>query len=188
MRTWIISYPRSGSNWVCYIIEKCLGVQVNGHQKVWEEGLISQLYQKSHDFKYVQPDDRLIFVVRDYKQCLHSFGLGKGDLDEFFKGQIDTWIELTNKYQSHPGECLIVNYDDILMGDDQTRLTVVSGLIKFCTSKNTEAFSRDFMRLEQSHRQSSLRIYGWDKQHLTGIIVNEKWDKIYQERCGQTKN
>lgn len=74
----LVSYPRSGSNWVKYFVEHMTGLKVGG-------GVL----RKSHSYK----GQRQILVVRNYKECLYSHGARS--YDDFIR-------ELTKDSQFNP--------------------------------------------------------------------------------------
>lgn len=74
----LVSYPRSGSNWVKYFVEFITDLKVG-----------DGVFRKSHSSR----NQRQIFLIRNYKECLYSHGARS--YDDFIR-------ELTKDGQFNP--------------------------------------------------------------------------------------
>jgi len=76
--TYFLSYPRSGSNWLCYIIEELTRYKVDSSSYQIPGKLNGKypLIEKAHGhmrffWKEFNPEkNKLIFMMRNYKECI----------------------------------------------------------------------------------------------------------------------
>jgi hypothetical protein len=160
---YIISYPRSGNTALRYIVEVLTGSPTNGlcgprdprdklQLPLVHKGRTDFVAHKRHDFKGVKPEDTVIFVVRDWVEAIvrHNEvrGLGLGQL----KAWADGYFKLVEKFDKHPGDKMLVRYDQLM----KIARTESLRLYPNPTSRGDPDYHKKKLRKEDLH---SLRKY-----------------------------
>lgn len=128
MKTWTLSYPRSGVTYTRYMIEyltqkptkDAMAVKiVSREQKAMIHEGDDYVAYKTHFFANISHNDRLIFVLRNPKECLVRHNKGKRELNkEFFVKQVSnedgTYCGLLKFFEEHDGEKMLIYYEDLI--------------------------------------------------------------------------
>lgn len=169
----LLGYPRSGSNWISYIIENTTSLLVAGsksdrmyHNKINSENcLVTLAHGNTRSFwNNYNKNDKLIMMVRNYKECIvrRSGPNYKAIIDQLKgispierKSDINldyiANIKLFNKYKNK----IMIYYEDLL--DEPGK--AINHLYEFLEIKPIISISQ-FMKHIQLHKKKSISIYG----------------------------
>ncbi len=166
----LLSYPRSGSNWLSYCIE-CLsemqiGGSLTGFLSIGNKITKSHGNTKSWWKDFILCKDSLILMVRNYKECVVRNC--DGDLAKVFSDlqgglPLKTGIEKTDyisilklfeytKEKKH-----LIYYEDLVQNPYQELSRLVKFLEQFGGNKGNIT---SFMKQYEQHRKTSLELYG----------------------------
>lgn len=154
----IVSYPRSGLNWLRYCIEFFSGMRTPGRPLLVEAGktIISRTHDVrgntrngSHDCWRVLFDgqnaplfNKLILVLRDFRECY--LGEAFPNLDH-----LESYAENIKAFHSFPGEKVLVAYEDMI-----GNFSEVSRILDFIgVPHDNQTFDMEF------HQRQSILIY-----------------------------
>ena len=131
----LITYSRSGTNWLRYVIELLSGRPTPGHERL--HGGDDFVIDRAHEgYRVASEYQRIILVVRNYKESLvrHSIDEWKANkdgshrldvtsfLDDQSGRQPPAWfIENLRTYHEFTGDKLLLYYED-LMTEPETEL------------------------------------------------------------------
>ena len=166
-RARLITYSRSGTNWLRYVIELLSGRPTPGHERL--HGGDDFVIDRAHEgYRVASEYERIILVVRNYKECLvrHSIDEWKANkdgshrldvtsfLDDQSGRQPPAWfIENLRTYHEFPGDKLLLYYED-LMTEPETELR---RLIEFLDLPR--AGVDDLFAHLDEHRRRSVELY-----------------------------
>ncbi len=141
-KTYIISYPRSGNTLFRTIMEYHSKQPTDGtcdnpaHKNRLMKPIIYKtrtnfIAYKTHVWDVINPEDKVFFIIRDYKECIIRHNQKhRGISFELFKkqtrGENNDYIDLLQKFDSHPGPKYIIYYEDMIKG----KLGELSHMIK----------------------------------------------------------
>ena len=174
----IISYQRSGLNWVRYCIEYFTGLRTAGRTKLVESGELA--VYRTHNVQKRQPpyscacsfyDERgnplhhkVVLLLRDYRESFIRVAKGwKGGIppaEEIEKGNVlnfKNYFENLKAYDRFTGKKLLIRYHDLIKDFNQ----VIKILDFFGFNYNLEGFDL------KHHRQKSLQIYNTQHKSYT---------------------
>jgi hypothetical protein len=190
MKTWIISYPRSGNSFTRYLVEfiterptkdDMATKIVSREQDAMIHDGEDYVAYKRHDFSKIQPEDELIFVLRNYKECLIRHNKGKREINkEFFLKQASnedgTYAGLLKRYDEHKGKKLLIYYEDLI-----THPIVILGHLKDFFNADNKMYA-EFAKSPQKHVENSLKCYPKSQTKGKDLIHHSKelsrWTKI----------
>lgn len=136
--TCLLSYPRSGNTWARYIIEVLTGKPSKGYDSKNDRPIgqrvdlgidtkAEPVVEKSHKIHAGHKYNKLIVLVRNYKDCMIRHGgaePGRIPLEKKVRHKFDTetqgrqarvdYIEILQDYDAYEGEKLLVYYEDLL--------------------------------------------------------------------------
>lgn len=134
MKNWIISYPRSGNSLTRYIFELITNKPTNGlcgkpnpidvlQQPLIHKDKTDYCLHKNHDFKGVENEDMVFFLIRNPIEACMRHNEGKRDTDVgAMKRHIDGWMDLLSKYDQHQGNKILFYYEELIkIGDRKSR-------------------------------------------------------------------
>ena len=170
----IVSFPRSGLNWVRYCIEHFTGLRTAGRTKLIQDGELA--VYRTHDVNYRgEPDScecsfydeeeqplhkKVVLLLRDYRESFiritKAMEIHIPSEDEIEAGHVfhfRNYFENLRAYDQFHGKKLLIWYPD-LIGDFSTVLKILDFLD---LSYDLENFDLEY------HRQKSLELY--DQQH-----------------------
>lgn len=189
MKTWIISYPRSGNTYTRYLVEFLTERPTKDAmaKKIVSREQESMIYKgddyvayKRHDFQGVEPDDRLVFILRNYKECLVRHNKGKRVLDnEFFRKQSGnedgTYCGLLKRYHEHQGEKMLIYYEDLITAPAFTT-SVLRDFFNVSDKRYTE-----YLKDVSEHSKMALKTYPKSQTQGKSAIHHskelDKWTK-----------
>jgi len=171
----LITYSRSGTNWLRYVIELLTGQPTPGHQRLHggEDFAIDRAHQ---GYRVASEYQRIVLVVRNYKESLirhyiDQWQAGRdgaqrmdvtGFLDDRSGPQPPEWfIENIRAYDGFQGDRLLLYYED-LMTDPQAELL---RLIEFLDLPR-EGVDDLFANLDE-HRRRSVELYRQNQESYT---------------------
>jgi hypothetical protein len=201
MKIGLISYPRSGSNWVNFCIEHILRISSIGstkEYKIWCRSNVKEFIEgyeliKSHTFNFEM--DKLVFVIRDYKECISR----DTKTESLIERSLPRYIDLLKMYDVYDKPKIIVYYEDLITKSEYE-------ITKFCRfiKEPSREIIEDFFFKFEDYRQQSLSKYSnftnglvvkshsnllsdGFKKHLDCIVKKEKelferYLKRYEER------
>ncbi|MEM9540264.1 MAG: hypothetical protein AAGA60_12285 [Cyanobacteria bacterium P01_E01_bin.42] len=171
----IVSYPRSGLNWVRYCIEYFSGLRTPGPKKIHEKGKLA-LY-RTHDVKRFGPKgscfcafydpkgkplhNKVLLLLRDYHEAYLRQSNHKTrpmpTAEEIRQGKrvfkFRNYFENLRAYDKFSGKKTIVYYRDLI--EDFSEITKILDFFGF--TYDLTDFDLEY------HRQKSIQIY--DNQH-----------------------
>ncbi len=128
MANYIASYNRSGNTWLRFLVEYVSKLPTTGHsdisiaERLQKKGghalddvdiTRQPIAVKRHVFAEgeLKPEDRFVLILRDPTECIwNSMGLKYNlFIKEFFK-----YRELIRLYDEHPGEKIIIYYENLI--------------------------------------------------------------------------
>ncbi len=157
----LISYPRSGTNWIRYIIEHLSGKPTPGQERVYTG--TDYIIDRAHKgYPVIHRYCKVILILRDYRECLLRSNITSwlelGDVKMFLEEKVtftpsNWYIDNLKAYDIFQGEKLLVYYEDLL-AHPEIEILRISRFLNFDPS-DSEAF---LSNLEQ-HKQSSISLY-----------------------------
>ena len=170
----IISYPRSGLNWVRYCIEHFTGLRTPGITKLVDSGefAVYRTHNVNKQNSYESCacsfyDDagnplhsKVVLLLRDYRESFIRVGRGRKKgiptVEYIKQGEIfnfRNYFDNLRAYDQFDGEKLLIYYHNLIQDFSQ----VIKILDFFNLSYDLEGFDLEY------HRQKSIQIY--DEQH-----------------------
>lgn len=190
MRTWILSYPRSGNSFARYLIELVTNRPtiddmakkiVSREQAPMLHNTGEPIAYKRHDTWKIKPEDRIVFLLRNPKECLVRHNKGKRELNkEFYLKQMSnedgTYCGLLNFYDKHKGDKMLIYYEDLIIRPifETRRLTDFFN--------GDESKYQDMVENANKHISEALNRYPKSQTKGKGAINHSKelsrWTKI----------
>ncbi len=186
IENWLISYPKSGSNLLRYVIEYLTERPTEGaNSKLFPNKNSPLILRRSHNLNStsIGKDDKLVILVRDYKELsFRKNGMWSNieRISSFYNMYFDF-------YNSFEGDKKIIYYEDIISNFD-----FVEELVKHYELPLVQDL-KEFVQNEDKHRLSSLAAgnpYFSDaktkKFHQKDVDKDEllKLDSICEEKLG----
>jgi len=163
---YLLSYPKSGSNWLSYIIENCFGVEVRGATDEYYVPCHTELVYDKHCFvskghghiktEYVDYDG-MILLLRNYKRNMFSFRGNLNDDNKDFQNvnnKID-YIHNIQRYENFNKSKLVIYYEDLIADIFNTLHKLNLFFASFGIEGNIESFYGEI----DTHRKNSLSKY-----------------------------
>jgi len=203
----LLSFPRSGSNWVAYILENAFGIGVIGNdptfdvktKTIWDNPHVL----KSHGMEYT-PDrqsEGLIFVLRDYKANIpkycqsNDFDVVRNNISfiepkEKLRATPD-YLCLLRYYHNFSMKKLLINYEELTLNPEREIVRIGVFLSQFFSAD--EGMRRKFVENISSHAASSIGMYkrrdhpAYSESGLRITIDSNLKKRMEQEvktRCG----
>jgi hypothetical protein len=170
-RDYLLSYPRSGNHWVRFIIEFITGRPTHGcvgnardlpiamNSFPGRETPLSHVDQnadfvvwKAHALGEVQEPRRLIFILRDFKECIVRHI--DYDVNQFERSFIE-YLELISFFDKHQGEKLVIGYENLLLAPSE----IVKSLAKILPESRPELVAQFLNNIER-YKQLNVRAKG----------------------------
>jgi len=199
----IVSYPRSGLNWLRYCIEFFSGVRTPGKPLIVEQGktIISRTHDVRGNTRNGSPDcwrtlyaaqglpffKKVILLLRDFRECY--LGEVSSDLD-----LLETYTENINAYDAFSGKKMVVYYEDMI--DDFSEVSRILDFIGI--PHNPQTFDLKFHQRKSlliyhrrrfSHTRNNLRDYHFHARNASEDIVLQIETRIQsflgKELCGR---
>jgi len=190
----LLSYPRSGNTWLRYCLETLSGQKTTGYLngRDIEKGVLETnrgkptLMVKKHDTINIKnnKNNKLILIVRDYKECLVRHKGGKYSIiDNAPEPETNkkNYLKLLEFYERFEGKKLLVYYEDLIL-DLKPQLKKCVELLDVGVKEDT---LNDFMMNLETHREKSLGLYKFSKtkgdlniKHSDVFNENEKYNQV----------
>lgn len=170
-KTWLVSFPRSGSTWMRIFFEKYTGfssrsiyenIQKNDEIPIFFNTNRAGLW-KSHWFhEGPSPDERCIFLVRNPFDVLASFFKYMKDVYPMTNSSIESWtrayLREVEKYVMFSGDKICVHYEDLVLDFEKHAPPLLrfggwpidEGRIKQFAAENEENFKTYIRYFEQA--------------------------------------
>ena len=204
----LFSYPRSGSNWVAYCIEKISGLVVIGSDGHIGDIAVENrleidpkaLVHKSHGGKMVldwftsnTTQEGLLLVIRNYKEAILRDAGNKpkypafhpiNDMKPSLQG-IDNptdspdYLSMIQNYDSYNGPKLLIDYDNFILNIENELKKLGEWLVQFGGAYN-EIILNKFMEDIEHHKKFSMSRYK-NMHGKTATDGNPKKLKIQKE-------
>lgn len=129
-RDYLLSYPRSGNHWVRFIIEYITAKPTHGcianekdppiHANCFPQdekplkhvdSSSSYVIWKAHTLDELRGTARLVFIIRDFKECIPRHT--SYDMDQF-ETCFKEYLDLLQFYDSHQKPKLLIYYEELL--------------------------------------------------------------------------
>lgn len=173
-RKFLLSYPKSGSNWLMYCIQKLTnftGISINGNlmdgQKpdtpISEEEAIIKDHAYVPKFReaYSQ-DDVIICLVRNYKECFMSHvGFIGDDKIEGLEGSKNIgpdYIRVLQIFDECKGKKYLIYYED-LMTDFELELRKLLDFLSQLNKFKQRMTVKEFIEELDYHKKASMDFY-----------------------------
>jgi len=216
----LLSYPRSGNTWLRYCVEflskkptigytsanasnfdknalgafnSSMGVDLKSDPILIKRHMVGFGYGKDTHIPDWTTSDKLLLIIRDYKEVLIRHNKGKKDINTLKKSCEShiiskNYTQLIQYYETFPGEKLLIYYEDIITNLDNT-------LKQICNFINIDdTHLNDFIKNVSNHKKNSLSIYGQShtkgkniKSHSHKLNKGEKikWDTFIKIKLGE---
>ncbi len=212
----LLSYPRSGNTWIRYCIEflskkptigytsnnagrfdrqplgsfnNDMGVDVHSDFILYKRHMVGEGYGKLTHTPDWSPTDKLILVIRDYKEVIvrhNGGGTNLKKLKESCSSHIvsKNYTQLIEYFDGFEGDKILIYYEDLLTDLENT----LSKIINFLGVD--DGFLKDFIQNISEHKKKSLSIYGDSKtkgnstkSHSNKLTREQKisWDNWIKE-------
>lgn len=160
-RPLLISYPRSGTNWVRYIIESLSGRPTPGQARLHTgtDYFIDRAH-KAYPVAHRHPG--VILILRDYRECLLRSNTGlweeHRDVELFLEDRMTLspphwYIDNLTAYDTYDGKKLLVFYED-LIGHPEREIRRISSFLDLDPDE-TDAFLANL----DEHKRTSLSLF-----------------------------
>lgn len=157
----LVSYPRSGTNWIRYIIEYISGQPTPGQPRLHTGGnFIIDRAHKAYPILHQHP--KAILVIRDYRECLlrslpdlwEQIPVPAKFLQVEWGKTPPVWYALNiEAFDRFRGDKLLLYYEDLIQ-DSASQVWEISEFLGLDTAK-TEDFVADL----ETRCQESIRAY-----------------------------
>lgn len=191
---WLISYPRSGTNWTAYIIENVCRLPViavhASKSIVYNEEVHNSsacIIHKSHVdnekfiYKYNKETDNLICIVRNYKESVVGHGLAKFNFERFkdkTKGQGSfDYMSVLKIFDENNNDKLLIYYEDLLSNPE----IEINKIVAYCKQFGGKTDCNEFINNITEHRRKSLLLYGMENSKSKGEYVHFYSKKLTDE-------
>ena len=183
----LLSYPRTGSNWLSYCIERISGFNVIGSDAhigdiSVERRLESDpkaLVHKTHGGKLVcdlfmnnTNKEGLLLNIRNYKECILRDAPNKPkypkvhpitDISPKLKGlknqdNSPDYLAMLELYDKYDGPKILIDYDDLILEPKKELKKLFVWLSQF-GGNDDEEFLNKFMEDIDSHKKNSMSLY-----------------------------
>lgn len=186
----LVSFPRSGTNWLRYFVETLTGLPTPGEERLF--GGNEYCMDRCHaGFATMSRYDKVILVLRDYKECLiRHHGLESirshrsiGDYlvsKDYAEPPGWYWRNLAT-FDIHHGQKLLLYYEDLVREPESS----LRNLANFLQLDQTAL--DEFLKNLEHHRKASIREYtkhshvsmttgedGNIGSHAKGLSIREK--------------
>lgn len=158
----LVSYSRSGTNWIRYVIETISGSPTPGQNRV-HEGQDYVIDRAHCGFPEMEFHPGVLLLIRDYRECLvrhHQRNWHPQDDVEVFledkkTDQPPNWyIENIKEFDSYGGKKEVIYYEDEILKNPKKSVSKVSNFLSL-ESKKTEEFTNDINK----HVNRSIGLY-----------------------------
>jgi len=179
MKRYLLSYPRSGSNWLCYIIEYLTDASVVGNTpdfkiaveeiRVRKEKTIEKTHGQHKEWWRTinQQDDVLIYIIRDFKECVirHTESAEIEILKSVLcntsplvsKTEKLDYLANLNLYDKWEGKKHLIYYEDLITKPEEA----IEEFLEFLKTVNinTKRGFQSFIDELYVHKNKSLDLY-----------------------------
>lgn len=191
---WLISYPRSGTNWTAYIIENVcrlpvIAVIVSKYIIYNEEVHKSDacIIHKSHvdnekfALEYDKDRDYLICVVRNYKESVVGHGLAKFSFERFKEktqgqGSFD-YMSVLKTFDENNNDKILIYYEDLISNPE----IEINRIAAYCKQFGGKTDYNDFINNIDEHKRKSLLLYGMENSKSKGKHIYFYSNKLTDE-------
>lgn len=145
-RPLLVTYPRSGTNWLRFIIESLSGKPTPGRKRLYS-GYDYAIEREHNAAKHIKKYKRIILVIRDYRECIirqsTPLWLSIQDVPEFLRNPFNSrppsiYLNNIRGFDEFEGEKLLLYYEDLVF-DSGPAVQKVAEFFQFDKAK-TEAF------------------------------------------------
>lgn len=133
----LVSYSRSGTNWIRYIVEYLSGKPTPGAIRLVDVGYDFAIDRAHKGFSVINRYKKALLVIRDYRECLlrhcNSDWQELNNVVDFLESNISKqapkwYIENIASFDSFEGEKLCIYYEDLVQFPEQEILKMVEFL------------------------------------------------------------
>lgn len=184
----LVSYSRSGTNWIRYVIETISGLPTPGQTRVHEG--TDYIIDRAHcGFPGMDFHPKVILLLRDYRECLvrhhqKQWEAEKDVVSFLEKKSIDqppSWyihnIEAFDKYR---GEKEVIYYEEEILMNPKKSVNKVGEIINFDGQKKER-----FLEEIDKHVRRSVELY---KGGGHSTSTPKKKDSMYHAKRNLTEN
>lgn len=196
MKTVLLSYPRSGNTWLRYCIEHITVKSTIGYDNeesaIFDRSRLVSHYVQTEPIlikrHFPEPCDRLILLVRDYKEAIirHENEAERPSSDHVLYSGISHYIQLLDFYDKFEGEKLLIYYEDLIKNPRE----IIEGALVFLKETTHRQRVNEFFDFLQYHKNTCVNIYSThatsytrgeqEKFHSRFLSARkkQKWDEI----------
>ena len=177
----MFSYPRSGSNWISYCLEKITGLVVIGSDgHIGDMSVVNRLINdpkavvhKVHGGLNVwntfdesnNNEEGLLLIIRNYKESILRDAPNKNlnDMKTSLIGLENNtnkpdYLKMIQKYDEYDGPKLLIDYDDFILNTEDELKKLGIWLIQFGGDYSDDTLAK-FMDEIQEHKNFSINRY-----------------------------
>lgn len=174
-RPLLMSYSRSGTNWIRYIIEYLSQQPTPGYERT--KGGVNFVIDRAHaGYKNIWRYKKVVLVIRNYKECLvrhhgiefvKSFTTVADYLESDSRLQKPDWyIKNIEAFENFEGEKMVIYYEDLL-----TDAITYSKKIAVFLGLDNERMD-DLINNIDEHKKKSVELYKHDHDSVTAGDVS----------------
>lgn len=172
----LISYPRSGTNWVRYIIEFLSDKPTPGFTRLIEgEDFI---IHRAHDgYRIIDKYKKVILIIRNYKECIiRHQGINRireyEHTSEFLKDSSlvhppEWYINNIQKFDKFKGKKILVYYEDLVEEPEKS----ITDIATFLGLKNKKLAT--LLDESEVHKKRSIELYNKNQQSFTSGNIDK---------------
>ena len=210
MKKYLLSYPRSGSNWLCYIIEYLFDASVVGNTDDYKIAIEDirdkkeKLIEKAHGqhkewWRTIKhQDDVLIMIIRDFKECIvrHNdtteIEILKFDLHNICPLvcgiEKSDYLANLNLYDKWEGKKYLIYYENLIINPQDVIMKFSEFMKIIDINPNNDA--NEFINDLQYHKEKSLDLYETviDKSVTRGGDIHYHSKTLTEDQISELNN
>lgn len=169
----VVSYSRSGMNWLRYSAEYLTGCPTPGHQRLLDPSNGEFLFDRAHKgFVPIDRYDKVIMVVRNYKECLvrhlsnewQNAATVADFLEDKSALQPAYWyIYNLQAYEDFKGEKTLLHYEDLITQP----ISTLSKFLDFIDLSQKPKSLEEFESNLDFHKRRSISLYADNQESVT---------------------
>lgn len=162
-RPLLVSYSRSGTNWIRYIIEYLSGKPTPGQLRLYKGKRNKFFIDRAHcGFEVMHQYNKVILIIRDYRECLlrhnHELWSKTNDVKTFLEDQTvkhpaSWYIQNIQSFDEFTGDKIVLYYEEIL-SDPSSQIPGLCDFLDFPRDRCIE-----FLNNLPEHSKKSVSAY-----------------------------
>lgn len=193
----LISYSRSGTNWVRYFIEFTSKQPTPGFRRLIKDPNKAYFFDRAHaGYKVAHKHPKILLLVRNYRECLvrhHGIDVVRKyrGISSFLKAKLmeqpPSWyISNIQAFDKFTGPKLLVYYEDLVAKPESTFKSIadffgLSGVLYQDFINNLEHHKQQSILAYSENQQSKTAGSGQKLDHYTKAYLTPEEAKVFDE-------